>query len=87
LWLVYADYLEEQADPRAAFIRRCPVLPVPWQWVVDEGYALVSELRREMCPTHVLYGNPVMALACRSGSDDVLFGLPGEDRVALGRVW
>jgi uncharacterized protein (TIGR02996 family) len=73
LWLVYADYLEEQGDPRATYIRKCPVLLRPWRWVIGDGNSLVAELGRETSKGHRLHERPAVAIAERTDTDDVLF--------------
>jgi hypothetical protein len=45
----------------------------PWEPLDGTGDGFVKELEREMPPQHVLYGVPVVAVACRIDCDDVLF--------------
>jgi len=53
----------------------------PWYRTEDES--LAAELRREVCPGHVLLGKSVTVLARRQDLDHVLFALnDGSQRVA-----
>jgi uncharacterized protein (TIGR02996 family) len=80
LWLVYADYLEERGDPRASFIRRCPVLPTPWGWEAGDSEGLAQELHRVLGISHSLYNKKVFALARTGDADDVLFLVEGAEK-------
>jgi len=79
-WRVYADHLEERGDRRAGYIRQCPVLPGRWSWILgDSGDKLVQMLKLEAGKAHALYGKPVIAMAHRLDSDDVLFEVDGAE--------
>lgn len=45
----------------------------PWESADDSADVLVRELRRELFEEHILFSVPVVAVARRSNSDDVLF--------------
>jgi hypothetical protein len=52
-------------------------------WYAASDPLLVTELRREVAPGHVLFGVPVSTLARRQDCDDVLFMLlDGSGRLA-----
>jgi hypothetical protein len=53
-----------------------PELLDPWE-VIDEGGSLSEELRREVCPGHLLCNAQVRAIARRVDCDDVLFEVAG----------
>jgi hypothetical protein len=55
----------------------------PWMPIEqpEAREAMRSELRSELCPSHPLFGLPVVALARRCDQDDVLFEL-ADGRVA-----
>jgi hypothetical protein len=50
---------------------------IPWRPFPDgtPDDAFVSELRSELCPEHILFGIPVVAIGTRQDCDDVLFRL------------
>ena len=48
----------------------------PWEpSTADSATHAEAELRRELCPGHVLFGCPARALGQRRDRDDVLFGI------------
>ena len=56
----------------------------PWSGVSGErARSLESELRRELGKSHVLWGRPAEAMACRQDCDDVLFVLVDTFEVAI----
>jgi hypothetical protein len=46
---------------------------IPWEPLKDSGDGFVKELHREMPPSHILHGVPVIAVGHRIDCDDVLF--------------
>jgi len=57
------------------------MMALPPNWVElkpAEALMLETELRREIPPTHQLYGRELLAVARRGGRDDVLF-VPREE--------
>jgi hypothetical protein len=54
----------------------------PWHRVSDPCF--VRELRREVCPQHVLYGVQVKTVARRYDNDDVLFELSDHTHSLVG---
>ena len=59
-----------------------PRLREPWYRVSDPCF--VKELRREMCPQHILYGVQVKTVARRFDNDDVLFELTDHTHTLVG---
>jgi uncharacterized protein (TIGR02996 family) len=86
LWLVYADYLEEQGDPRASFLHRGGSLPPPWKWLVV-GEGLVRQLQREVGHAHALFGKQVLALAHRNSCEDIMFLVEGQLLAVVRLTW
>jgi hypothetical protein len=52
----------------------CCELIYPWA-KVNAGEGFEQELRKEVCPGHVLYRTKIKAIARRTDNDDVLFML------------
>jgi hypothetical protein len=61
----------------------------PWEPVGNSGEGFVRELQNEMSPEHILYGVPVVAVACRIDNDDVLFATadPSKPLALVHLVW
>ena len=56
--------------------------PLPGQASILE-----QQLAREVCPQHVLHGQPVHLLALRRDCDDVLFALDGGEVAEVHLTW
>ena len=62
------------------------ILTEPWV-VVEDGAALVKQLKREAAPGHPLYGVAVEAIAWRLDNDDVLFKTQEQQLAVVHLVW
>src|ERR1051325_11296811 len=53
----------------------------PWYPIKHDEQALVAELAREVGPQHPLFGERAVPVARRRDCDDVLFALPGSQKL------
>jgi hypothetical protein len=79
--------MEDRGDIRAEYIRRQPLLPPPWTWIVDEGQDLALELKRETVDEQVPSKQEVIPLARRTDCDEVLEHQIESETATHMRAW
>ena len=79
-----------RSQPPAPHSENAGMLKLPRNWVYleqDEAIKFEAELRRELCPQHVLYGLDATAIARRARFDDFLFQIPDKLYAQVHLTW